>query len=87
MHSIVDMLSCGLLPVVGRIIIRRFGMSYLVCIVLRFVDISLIFPLSPLFSGLFPQVVLSFFLFAFSFLSLHALSHFYYFIFLAFFFL
>ena len=39
-----------------------FGKSCFVCIVLAFVDISLIFLLSPALSGLFPQVVLLFFL-------------------------
>ena len=37
------MFSCHLLPVVDKIFFRRFGMSCFVCIVLPFVDISLIF--------------------------------------------
>ena len=55
------MFSCHLLPVVDRIFFRCFRMSCFVCIVLPFVDISLIFLLSPVLSGLFPQVVSSFF--------------------------
>ena len=55
---------------VCRIFFRRFGMSWFVCIVLPFLDIFLIFLLSPELSGLFPQVVLSFFSrIAFFFLS------------------
>ena len=54
-------------PVVGRIFFSFFfffffGMSCFVCIVLPFVDISLIFIFSPDTSGWFPQVVLFFFL-------------------------
>ena len=41
---------------------RCFGMSYFVCIVLPFVDISLVFLLSPVLSDLFPQVIKLFFL-------------------------
>ena len=50
-----------LLSVVDRIFFRCFGMSCFVRIVLFFVDISLIFLLSPVISGLFPRVVLLFF--------------------------
>ena len=46
----------------GRIFFRCFGMSCFICIVLPFVGISLIFLLLPVVSGLFPQVVLLFFL-------------------------
>ena len=50
-------------PLVGRIFFFCcFGMFCLVCIVLLFLDIFLIFLLSPVLSGLFPQVVLLFFL-------------------------
>ena len=56
-HPVVGMFSCHSLPIADRIFFR-----YFVCIVLPFVDISLIFLLSPALSGLFPQVVLLFFL-------------------------
>ena len=70
LHPVVGMFSCHLLPVVGRIFFRCFGMSSFVCFVLPFVNISLIFLLSPVLSGLFPQVVLLFFLVrSFPFLS------------------
>ena len=62
LHPVAGMFSCHLLPVVGRIFSRCFGMFSFVCIVLPFVDISLIFLLSPVLSGLFPQVVLLSFL-------------------------
>ena len=55
------MFSCHSLPIVDRIFFRYFGKSCFVCIVLPFVDISLMFLLSPALSGLFPQVVLLFF--------------------------
>ena len=61
-HPIVGMFSHNLLPGVGRIFFRCFGISCFYCIVLPFVDISLISLLSPVLSGLFPQVVLLFFL-------------------------
>ena len=48
-------------PIVDRIFFRCFAMSCVVCIVLLFVDISLVSLLSPEPSGLFPQVVLLFF--------------------------
>ena len=60
-HPVVGMFSCHSFPVVGRIFFRCFGKSYFVCIVLPFVDISLIFLLWPALSGLFTQVVLLFF--------------------------
>ena len=44
-----------------RISFRCFGMFYFVCTVLPFDDISLILLLWPVFSGLFPQVVLLFY--------------------------
>ena len=59
---VVGMFLCHALPVVDRIFFRCFGMSCFVCIVLLFVDISLISLLWPELSGLFPQVVLLFFL-------------------------
>ena len=52
------MFSCHSLPIVDIISFRCFGMSYFVCTVLPFVDISIIFLLWTVFSGLFPQVVL-----------------------------
>ena len=58
---VVGMFSCHL-PVVNRIFFRCFGVSCFVCIVLPFVAISLIFLLSPVLSGLFPQVLLLFLL-------------------------
>ena len=42
LHLVVGMFSCHLLPVVDRIFLSRFGMSCFVCIILPFVDISLI---------------------------------------------
>ena len=62
LNPVVGSFSRHLLPVVGRIFFRCFGMSCFVCIVLPFVDIFLIFLLSPVISGLFPQVVQLFFL-------------------------
>ena len=62
LHPVVGMFSCHLLPVVDRIFFRCFGIFCFICIVLPFVDISLIFLLSPVLSGLFPQVVLLSFL-------------------------
>ena len=58
---VVGMFLCHALLVVERIFFRCFWMSYFVCIVLPFVDISLISLLSPELSGLFPQVLLLFF--------------------------
>ena len=56
------MFLCHALPGVGRISFCCFEMSCFVCIVLPFVDISLISLLSPELSSLFPQVVQLFFL-------------------------
>ena len=78
--------SCHLLSLVGRIYFRCFRMFCFVCVVLPFLDIFLIFLLSPKFSGLFPQVVLLFFSgAAFSFSSQHVPAIFLYFIVFAFF--
>ena len=62
LHPVVGMFSCNLLPGVDRILFRCFGMSCFVYIVLPFVNIYSIFLLLPVRSGLFPQVVLLFFL-------------------------
>ena len=59
---VVGMFLCHALPIIDKIFFRCFGMSCFVCIVLPFVDISLVFLLSLEPSGLFPQVVLLFFL-------------------------
>ena len=61
-RPVVGMFLCHALPIVDRFFFRCFGMSSFVCIVLPFVDISLISLLSPELSGLFPQVLLLFFL-------------------------
>ena len=61
-HPVVGMFSCLSLPIVDRMYFRCFWKSCFVCIVLPFVDVSLIFLLSPAHSGLYPQVVLLFFL-------------------------
>ena len=61
-RPVVGMFLHPVLPVVDRIFFRCFGMSFFVCFVLPFVDISLISLLSPEVSGLFLQVVLLFFL-------------------------
>ena len=58
LYPVVGMFYYHFLPVVDRIFFHCFGMSRFFCIVLPFVDISLIFLLSPVLSGLFPQVVL-----------------------------
>ena len=58
---VVGMFSCHALLIIDRIFFRCFGMSCFVCIVLLFVDISLVSLLSPESSGLFPQIVLLFF--------------------------
>ena len=55
---VVGMFLCHALPIVDKIFFCCFGMSCFVCIV----DISLVSLLSPESSGLFPQVVLLFFL-------------------------
>ena len=57
LHPIVSMFSCHLLPVVGRIFFHCFAMFCFVSIALPFVDIPLIFLLSPVLPGLFPEVV------------------------------
>ena len=58
------------LPIVDRIFFYCFGMCCFVCIVLHFVHISLVSLLSPEHSGLFPQVLLLFYLeFSFPFCS------------------
>ena len=59
---VVGMFLCHALPIVDKIFFRCFGIFCLVCIVLPFVDISLVFLLSLEPPGLFPQVVLLFFL-------------------------
>ena len=77
------MFLCHLLPVVDRIFFHCFGMSCFVCIVLLFVDISLILLLSRVLSGLFPQVVLLFFLvlpFPFGSYIFQCLSFFFFFL-------
>ena len=70
LHPVVGMFSRHLPQLVGRIFFRCFGMSCFVCIVLPFLDIFLIFHLSPVLSGLFPLVVISSCV-VFSFLSQH----------------
>ena len=62
LHSVVGMFSWHLLQLVGGILFRCIGMFSFVCIVLPFVDILLVFLLSPVLSRLFPQVVSLFFL-------------------------
>ena len=59
---VVGMFLCHALPIVDRIFFRCFGMSWLVFMVLPFVDIFLVYLLSPEPSGIFPQVVQLFFL-------------------------
>ena len=84
LHLVVGMFSFHLFPHVGKIFFRCFGMSFLVCIAIPFVYISLIILLSPLLSGLFLQIVQLLFSFvAFSFLSLHVPASFFCFIILA----
>ena len=58
LHPVVGMFYCNFLLIVDRIFFHCFGMSCFLCIVLPYVDISLIFFLSPVLSGLFPQVLL-----------------------------
>ena len=62
LHPVAGMFSCHLLPVFGRIFFRCFRMLSFLCIVLLFVDISITFLLSPVLSGLFPPLVLLYFL-------------------------
>ena len=61
LHLVVGMSTCQLPRLVSRIFFRCFEMFSLVCIVLPFLDIFLILLLSPVLSGLFLWVVLSFF--------------------------
>ena len=76
LHLVVGMFVCHLLPVVVKIFFCCFGMP--VCTVLPFVDIFLIFLLSLVLSGLFPQVVLlSFLVLPFPFRS-YIFQHLYY---------
>ena len=83
-HLVVGMFSCHSLPIVDRIFFRCFGKSCFVCIVLPFVDISLIFLFLLALFGLFPYVVLLFFsCVACSFLFLLISAHFIFFIILA----
>ena len=65
LHPVVGMCLCHLPQLVGRIFFHYFGMFCFVCIALTFVDVILIFLLPPALSGLFPQVVLLFFLYCF----------------------
>ena len=60
LHPVVGKTLCHLPLLVGRIFSRYFGISWLVCIVLPCLDIFLIFLHSPVISGLFFRVVLSF---------------------------
>ena len=72
LHPVVGMFSSHFPTLVGRISLRCFGISFSVCIVLPFVDIFLIFLISPLLYGSFPQVILLFSLVSlFFFLSWH----------------
>ena len=72
LHLVVGMFWGHLLPFVGGIFFRCFGMFCFVCIVLPFVNIFLIFLLSPVIFGLFPQYcIIIFSCVAFFFLSLH----------------
>ena len=62
LHSVVDMLSChSPSPLVDKISVRCFRMACFISSDLPFADIFLIFLLSPVVSGLFPQVALLFF--------------------------
>ena len=60
LHLVVGMSSCDLPLLADRIFFRCFGMSRFVYIVLPCLDIFLVFLLSPVLSGLFPRVLLSF---------------------------
>ena len=68
LHLVIGIFSCHLFPLVDRIFFRCFGMSCFFCIVLPFVDIYLIFLISPV---LFSSCFVIFSCVAFSFLSLH----------------
>ena len=77
LHPVVRMFWCNLPQLVDRISFRCFGVSRFVCFILPSLDIFLIFLLSPVLSGLFPQVVLLFFLvllFLFSYYMFHRFS-------------
>ena len=74
LRPVVGMFSCHL-PLVDRIFFLYFVMSCFVCIVLPFVNVSLIFLLSPILSGLSPQLVI-FSCVAFSFLFQDILASF-----------
>ena len=63
----VGIFSCHPPKLVSRIFFHCFRMSYFVAIVLPFVDIFLIFLLSSVLSGLFPQVLLLFFVLLYPF--------------------
>ena len=62
LHPVFGVFSCHSLPIVDRSVFRCFGKSRFVCIMLPFVDISVIFLHLPELSGLFPHIVLIFFL-------------------------
>ena len=64
------MFLCHALPIVDRIFFRCFGMSCFVSLVLPFVDIFLIFLLSPVLYG--SIVILSYVVFSFLFLHIPA---------------
>ena len=66
---VVGMFLCHAIPIVDEIFFRSFGMSCFACIVLLFMDISLVFLLLLEPSGLFPQVVLFFPVLSFPFSS------------------
>ena len=65
LHLVVGMSSHHLLLVIGRLFFRSFEIFSFVGIILSFFHISLVFLLSPVLFGLFPQVVLLFFPFPF----------------------
>ena len=58
-HTVVGMCLRNLPQFAGRMFFRCFRMSCFVCIVLHCLSIFLVFPLSPVPSGLFTRVVLS----------------------------
>ena len=67
----VRMFSCHLLPIVNRIFFRCFRMSCFICIVLPFVDIALIFLLSPVYFWFISSSCAVIFCVVFCFLFLH----------------
>ena len=69
LHPVVGKFSCHFPQFVGRIFFRCFEMSCFVCIVLHFVNIFLIFLLSPVLPGLFTEFI--FLMLIFFFLSQH----------------